>query len=136
MKFDNRYFAKKDFTENQVSGYIENAKRDLNIAKKDKFLDVKFNYTYKALFKSGIALLGHYRRKVKNVRGHHVKVIDKLAEILEDNDISAMGNLMRSKRNTDLYDGGVMVTSKECKEYLAFTEKIVDRVSKIIATGE
>jgi len=40
-------------------------------------------------------------------RGNLVK---KLAEFLPDTDIGVIGNRMRKKRNTDLYDGGILIS--------------------------
>ena len=57
MKFDDRYFSKFKFTEEQIDKNFKNALKDLNIAKTDKILDVKFSYVYTALIKAGIALL-------------------------------------------------------------------------------
>lgn len=130
MKFDDKYFEKFKFTKEQVDKNLKNALRDLDIAKKDEFLDVKFNYTYTALLKAGITLISFNGRKVKSARGHHVKIIEKLAELLNDDGISALGNLMRSKRNSDLYDGGIEVTGKECREYINFVEEILDKVER------
>ncbi len=132
MKFDDKCFAKFKFTQEQVHNNIKNALRDLDIAKKDKFLDVKFNYSYTALLKTGIALISFYGRKVKSVRGHHIKIIEKLADILADDGVSALGNLMRSKRNTDLYDGGIEVTTKECVEYISFVESTLDKAKRLV----
>ena len=132
MEFDDKYFAKFKFTIEQIERNLNNALRDLDIAKKDEFLDVKFNYTYMALLKAGITLISLNGRKVKSTRGHHVKIIEKLADLLGSNDISALGNLMRSKRNTDLYDGGIEVTSKECREYINFVESVVEKVKCMV----
>lgn len=132
MKFEDKYFTKFKFTEEQITKNLQNALRDLNIAKTDTILDVKFNYAYTALLKGGITLLSFHQRKVKSVRGHHIKIIEKLAQILEDEGISDIGNLMRSKRNLDVYDGGIEVTEKECTEYVNFVEGVLNRVNKMI----
>ena len=132
MKFDDKYFAKFKFTKKQIVKNLNNALRDLDIAQKDEFLDVKFNYTYTALLKAGITLISLNGRKAKSARGHHIKIIENLADLLADDGISALGNLMRSKRNTDLYDGGIEVTSKECREYLNFVEFILDKVKRLV----
>ena len=132
MKFDDKYFAKFKFTKEQIDKNLKNALRDLYIAKKDEFLDVKFNYTYTALLKASITLICFNGRKVKSVPGHHVKIIEQLADLLVDDGISALGNLMRSKRNSDLYDGGVEVTIKECREYIHFVEAVVDKVKHLV----
>ncbi len=132
MKFDDKYFAKFKFTKEQIDKNLKNALRDLDIAKKDEFLDVKFNYTYTALLKAGITLISFNGRKAKSTRGHHIKIIEILADLLADDGISALGNLMRSKRNSDLYDGGIEVTSKECREYIHFVETILGKVKQMV----
>jgi len=128
VKFDDKYFSNFDFTRTQVKRNFENSLKDLNIAKTDKILDVKFNYAYSALLKSGLALLSHQNKKVKSAPGHHVKIIEALAEILKDGTIEDMGNAMRSKRNIDMYSGGIEVTEKECQEYIDFASKVISQV--------
>lgn len=132
MKFEDKYFIKFTFTKEQIKKNLKNALKDLNIAKKDKILEVKFNYAYTALIKAGITLLGYYRAKVKSVPGHHIKIIEKIAQILRDETITDIGNIMRSKRNLDFYAGGIEVTEKECREYIKFVEDVLVRTKKII----
>lgn len=79
MKFEEAYFDKFKFTTEQIRRNFDNTLKDLNIAKKDKILEVKFNYAYTALIKSGIALLSLYQVKIKSVPGHHVKIVEKMA---------------------------------------------------------
>lgn len=136
MKFEDKYFVKFQFTKEQIAKNLDNALKDFDIATKDKFLDVKFNYTYTALLKAGIALLSFYDQKVRGAPGHHVKIIEKLSNLLKDEDIGSLANVMRSKRNSDLYDGGIEVTSKECEEYLIFVEDILRKVKKIIISSK
>ena len=131
-EFEDKYFTKFTFSPEQVEANLSNALRDLAIAKKDEFREVKFSYAYTALLKSGIALLSHYQIKTKSVPGHHIKIIEKLAQLLSDETITDMANVMRSKRNLDLYSGGVVVTEKECREYLAFAEKVVLKAKKLL----
>lgn len=132
MKFEHKYFIKFEFTKEQINKNLENAKKDLNIAKKVNILEVKFNYAYTALIKSGITLLSYYQAKVKSVPGHHIKIIEKLAQILKDDDIEDIGNSMRSKRNLDFYAGGIEVTEKECKEYISFVEEVLAKLKETI----
>ncbi|HEB32656.1 MAG TPA: hypothetical protein ENI15_17570 [Spirochaetes bacterium] len=132
MRFDDKYFAKFKFTKEPVDKNLMNALRDLDIAKKDEILDVKFNYTYTALLKAGITILSFYGRKVKSAPGHHIKIIAQLSDLLADEGIDVLGNLMRSKRNSDLYDGGMEVTSKECSEYTEFVEDVLSKVKNLI----
>lgn len=132
MSFEGKYFIKFSFSPEQIKNNFKNALKDLYIAKKDQILDVKFNYAYTAFIKLGIALLSHYHIKIRSIPGHHVKIIEKIAEILKDEAIIDMGNLMRSKRNLDLYAGGVEVTEKECAQYIRFAEEVMLNVKKII----
>jgi uncharacterized protein (UPF0332 family) len=133
MRFEEQYFVKFNFTQEQIKKNFNNVLKDLNIAKKDKILEVKFNYAYTSLIKAGLALLSFYGVKTRSVPGHHIKIIEKLAEILKDDSISDIGNLMRSKRNLDLYAGGIEVTEKECREYIKFVDKVLKNVKKYIS---
>jgi uncharacterized protein (UPF0332 family) len=132
MKFDNKYFAPLNFSSEQAESHLKNAKKDINIARTDGILDVKFNYAYTALIKAGIALLCHYKVRVKSMPGHHIKIIEAMAEALNDDRIAPMGDAMRAKRNVGMYSGGAEVTEKECKEYIAFVEKVINRVESVI----
>ena len=100
----------------------------MDIAKKDDISEVKFNYTYTALIKAGITLISFYKQKIKSVPGHHIKILEKTAEILKDETINDIGNAMRSKRNLDFYDGGAVVTAKECNEYLLFVKGVLKKI--------
>ncbi len=71
MPFDTKYFRKFKFTPEQVTKNFRNAFKDLNIAREVSILDVRFNYTYTALIKTGIALLSYYQIKVKCTRASH-----------------------------------------------------------------
>ena len=57
-----------------------------------------------------------------------------MAEILKDEAVADIGNVMRSKRNIDLYGGGVEITEKECREYIIFVGRILKRIKNIITT--
>jgi uncharacterized protein (UPF0332 family) len=132
MNFEDSYFAKFKFTKEQIKKNFENALKDLNIAKKDKILEVKFNYAYTALIKTGIALLSFNSIKVKSVPGHHIKIIGKMSDILRDDTIADIGNAMRSKRNLDFYAGGIEVTEKECEDYIKFAEKVLRKAKSYL----
>lgn len=132
MKFDNKYFSQHTFSKAQVEKNLGNAVKDLNIAKKDDILDVKFNYAYSALLKAGIALLSQQQIKIKSTPGHHIKIIEILAELLKDDSIADIGDAMRSKRNLDMYSGGIDITEKECEEYIGFASKVVSQVKAAI----
>lgn len=132
MKFEDKFFFRFTFTKEQIKKNFNNALKDLNIAKEVNILEVKFNYAYTAFIKGGITLLSYYQAKVKSVPGHHSKIIEKLAQILKDNDIENIGNIMRSKRNLDFYAGGIEVTEKECREYINFVEEILAKIKQKI----
>lgn len=133
MKFEDKYFSEYRFTQEQIKKNFDNALKDLRIAKEDTILEVKFNYAYSALIKAGIALFSFHKVKIKSVPGHHVKIIERMAEILNDEGITEMGNLMRSKRNLDFYGGGIEVTKKECAEFIKFSEGALLKVEAFIS---
>lgn len=132
MDSDGRYFVRFSFSRAQIEQNLASAFRDLGIGKTSDILDVKFNYAYTALIKSGIAALSHRQLKTRSVPGHQANIIEHLARVLNDNDIDIMGNLMRQKRNVDFYSGGVEVTEKECEEYIDFVESVLKRVQSLI----
>ena len=134
MKFEESTFIRFSFTQQQIKKNLASALRDYDIAKKDSITEVKFPYSYNALIKAGIALLSYYQVRVRSVPGHHVKILEKMAEILKDEAVDDIGNVMRSKRNIDLYGGGVEITEKECREYITFVGRVLKRIKNIITT--
>lgn len=136
IKFEDKYFEKFDFTKEQIQDHIKNSLKDLSIARKVDILDVKFNYAYTSLLKAGIALLSFHRMRVKSVPGHQVKIIQKLAQMLNDNSIEELGNVMRSKRNLNFYGGGVEITEKECRSYIKFVEGVANKVGGLLKTHD
>lgn len=133
MNFETKYFVKFDFSDKQIGQYLSNALKDLEIAQENKRPEVKFNYSYTALIKGGIALIA----KIGNVRsrsilGHHIKIIEKMSEILKDENINEVGNSMRMKRNRDLYSGGVFISDKESEDFYFFIEKVLFKVKEAI----
>jgi len=134
VNFDDASFTRFAFSKNQIKKNFDNALKDFDIAQRDTILDVKFNYVYTALIKAGIALLSFYQVKVRSVPGHHVKILEKMTEILNYDTIGDMGNIMRSKRNMDFYGGGIEVTEKECAEYIKFVEDVLEKIKVILKT--
>lgn len=132
IKFDDKYFDKFEFAKEQIQKRLNNSQKDLQIARRVDILDVKFNYAYSSLIKAGIAVLSFYRRRVRSVPGHQVKIIQKLAQLLNDSSIEELGNIMRSKRNLDFYGGGIEITEKECRSYIKFVEGVVNKVGGIL----
>lgn len=134
-QFDTKYFQKLKFTPRQVERYLQSALHDLEIAKKDPFPEVRFTYSYRALIKAGIALIaGIGQVKVRSVPGHHIKILEKMNEILKNNDIWTIGNAMRTKRNDDFYGGGEFIGEKEAEDYTKFVEGVIQKVRKAVRT--
>lgn len=132
IKFEDKFFEKYEFKKEQIQKHLDNSQKDLQIAKRVDILDVKFNYAYSSLLKAGIAVLSFYRRRVKSVPGHQVKIIQTLAQLLDDHSIEELGNVMRSKRNMNFYGGGAEITEKECRSYIDFVEGVVAKVERLI----
>ncbi len=133
ITFEPKHFAKFKFTPEQIGRYLSNAKRDLKIASEDEHLEVKFNYCYSAFIKAGITLIAAKGGvKVRSVVGHHIKIIQKMSEILNDEMVMAIGNAMRSKRNEDFYGGGIFISEKESSEYLEYVRGVLRKVEQLI----
>lgn len=126
--FDDSYFVKFSFTAKQLTDYLASARKDLSIARDSQVPEVAFQFSYNALIKLGIVLIAKQGYKVHGKTGHHAKIIDKLAELLGDDEVGAVGNLMRKTRNIELYSGGSVITDKQAKEYLEFCTKIAQIV--------
>lgn len=130
-KLDPQYFKGFPFTPEQIEKYWKNTLKDLSIAKKDSIPDVKFSYSYSSLLKAGITLVAKVRKvKVRSIPGHHIKILEAFSEILKEPKIIVMGNMMRDKRNVDLYGEGVFITEKEAHECLVFVEEIIQSIEK------
>lgn len=123
-------FERFVFAKNQISKYHSSALRDFKIAKNSSENEVRFRFCYDALLKLSIAVCAKNNLRVKSRQGHHIKLIEKMAEILEDKDINIIGQEMRAKRNWDLYGGGILISEKEAKEYLKWTENIFQEADK------
>jgi hypothetical protein len=109
------------------------AVEDLEIAAENKRAKVRFNYSYQALIKSGITLLAVRGFRIKSRIGHHIKILQKMSEILKDESINEIGNAMRLKRNVDFYGAGMFVSDSESRHYYSFVEKIVHKIEKMIS---
>ncbi len=114
MAFNEAFFQKHTFPKEEVDRLLTAAEHDLKIASEDSFPEVKFTYAYNALLKGGIALLAMNGVRLRSVPGHHVILIEKLAELLKNPDVRTLGNAMRTKRNIDMYAGGAAIKRKRC----------------------
>jgi hypothetical protein len=119
-RFDAEHFQKLKFTPDRIAQFIDSAERDLTIAAGSSVPEVVFKFAYDALIKIGIALIASQGYKVRSRVGHHVRIIDKMAEIINDPDVVVLGNKMRQDRNIDLYEGGGHVSEKDSQACLAF----------------
>ena len=128
IKFEDSFFEEFEFTKEQIQGYLASTEKDLKIASDSNVPEVIFQFSYNVLIKLGITLIAKYGYRARSKTGHHAKIIEKLAEILGDDDVVAVGNLMRKTRNVDLYSGGSLITEKQAREYLEFCEGIARTV--------
>jgi len=136
VSFDTRAFQKKDFDQRTILKYLNGAKRDLKIASTNKEPEVIFNFSYSALIKIGISLIAFYKHRVKSRKGYHVKILQKLSEILKDENIEIIGDRMRKKRNFDLYEGGIIIAKKEVNDYFDFVKKVINKAIKYLKHQE
>lgn len=130
--FDSKFFIKFDFSNEQKKIFYDSALKDLKIASQANVNDVKFQFVYNALIKLGITLIACSGYKAKSRVGHHIKIIEQLAKILKDENILAYGNQMRKTRNTELYDGGIMITKKQVDEYCNFVINIFKKSKNVV----
>ncbi|PIQ84925.1 MAG: hypothetical protein COV73_06350 [Candidatus Omnitrophica bacterium CG11_big_fil_rev_8_21_14_0_20_43_6] len=124
INFESQYFQKLAFQGEQIGQFLKSALHDLKIAESSDIPDVIFKFSYDALIKLGIALIAKKGRKVRSTAGHHVKILEKLSQLLKDEDILVLGNKMRQERNLNLYDGGFFVGEKDSLEYLRFVKSV------------
>jgi hypothetical protein len=131
--FETKFFAKFKFTPEQIQRYLNNALRDFNIASDDDHLEVKFSYCYNAFIKAGIALIAAKgNAKVRSMPGHHIRIIEKMADLLGDEGVAIIGNAMRTKRNEDFYGGGIFVSEKEAFEYLKYVDNLLKKIQEAL----
>ena len=105
------------FSDNQIKKYFSSARQDFKIAGDSSVPEVIFKFCYDSLLKIAIAMCAKNGLRVKSRAGHHAELLEKLTEFLGDQDIFAVGNEMRKKRNFDLYAGGILISKKEALEY-------------------
>lgn len=130
--FDTKFFQKKKFEDKTISKYFRNAAKDLGIAIRSKEPEVIFNFSYSALVKIGIVLIAACGYRVRSRVGHHIKILEKLTQILQDKNIEIIGDRMRKKRNLDLYEGGIIISQKEVKDYLDFIKQVIKRTEEYL----
>lgn len=132
LAFESKFFEKRKFESKTIKKYFDSAERDFKIAKEGDHSEVIFKFSYDCLIKIGITLIAFHGYRIKSRQGHHIKILEKLSEILDNKNIEIMGNAMRKKRNLDLYDGGIMIAEKEAKEYLSFVKTVINEAEKFL----
>lgn len=132
MTFEQQFFRRISFTQEQIDRYYRSAQRDLQIAREDPHHEVRFTYSYQALIKGAIAIVSKRGYKVRSAPGHHVKLLMAASELLNEPDILAIGDAMRGKRNDDLYGGSMPVTEKEAADYLEFVQSVLRKAERYL----
>ncbi len=128
ITFESQFFQPLKFSKAQLEQYLNSAFRDLEIAESADIPEVRFKFAYEALIKMGIALIAQNGYKVRSQPGHHIRIIEKLSELLNDPDALLLGNKMRQDRNADFYDGGILLTDKTSSEYLDFVRRMISKI--------
>lgn len=128
--FEDQYFQKFKFDPLQLKRFLGSAKRDLHIAKESKVPEVVFKFSYEALIKLGIFCVAREGYRTRSAPGHHVKILEKMASILNDEDVAILGNRMRQTRNLDLYEAGAEISEKDSREYMSFVSTTAEKVKK------
>lgn len=119
-------FERQNFTKKQIDIFLKSAERSLDIARKNKDAEVVFLFSYNSLIKIAIAICTAEGLRVKSKQGHHVGLLNKLAEVVGDESIELIGNEMRMRRNRDFYDGNIVISGKEAKEYLDWVSGVFE----------
>ena len=124
MNFEKKFFVQQKFNQAELDNRKQSIKRNLGLARGKKEPEIVFHFSYMALIKTGIYHIAKAGYRVKRTPGHHIKIIEALSKILKIKDIMVVGDKMRKDRNIDLYCGGVLIGSREAKEYFDFVENI------------
>jgi hypothetical protein len=133
MNFENQHFQKLAFSRQAIGRFFKSAARDLKIAEESVIPEVIFKFSYDALIKLGIALIAEKGYKVRSAAGHHIKILEGLSRILEDEDIVVLGDKMRQERNLNLYEGGFFAGEKDSREYLVFVKQVFQKAAAFIS---
>lgn len=124
-------FRKFTFSDKQINDYFQSARRDLVLASSPE-PEVKFLFSYNCLLKVAQAVCARQGLRVNSNTGHHAALLEKYAEFLQDEKISALGQAMRDKRNRDLYDGGAVITKKEADTYYRLVEALISNAESYL----
>lgn len=130
--FEDKYFKKFKYSRKQIDKFFDSAAKDLDIARGSGIPEVRFQFSYNSLIKMGIASIACCGYKVSSRTGHHTKILEKLSEILDKEDIFLYGDKMRKARNTELYDGGIVISEKQAGDYLLFVNKTYEEARSFL----
>ena len=125
IDFPSDYFQKFNFSQRQLRVYFDSTRHQLKIAQDSHVPEVIFEFSYNALIKFGLYLLAKSGYRIRSVPGHHVKILEKMSEILVNEDVLIFGDQMRQARNFNLYDEGRLISHKEATEFLQFVSKLL-----------
>jgi hypothetical protein len=125
-------FEKFIYTPDQIRKYYQAAVKDLHLAISAGAPEIVFYVSYNIIVKAAMAVCAKNNLRVKSRAGHHVELISKLAEYLNDQEIEDIAGKMRVKRNRDLYDGGTVTTLKEAEFYLSFCKKLIKQTDSYL----
>ncbi|MGA2799279.1 MAG: hypothetical protein ABSE63_16990 [Thermoguttaceae bacterium] len=125
---DSQFFQKFNFSKEQVRKHLQSAERDWKIARSSDMADVVFKFSYDALLKLAVYVAACSGLRVRSITGHHRKLLEKLSELIQDEDAFYIANEMRQKRNSDLYQGGALITDKDAESYLSFVSSVFESV--------
>lgn len=125
MTLDKNFFVKQKFSKNELGKYKGAARRDLEIAKTNKDVEVIFHFTFMALIKLGIYLIAFQGYRIKSRPGHHEKIIETLSQLLHNEDVLIVGQKMRKDRNLDLYSAGIHYSASETATYVQFVSELI-----------
>ena len=124
MKFDRNFFVTQAFTAEELRGYRDSVKRDLDIARVKQSPEVVFHFAYMALIKIGIYYLAKEGLRVKSRPGHHQKIIETLSTLLDSEEVMILGDKMRKDRNLDFYSAGPLKPVENSDLYLEFVGRL------------
>ena len=131
MSLDSEFVKKQMFSVSTIKSFFTKAKHNLELARKNSEPEIKFHFAYLALIKIGITLIATLDYRVRSKEGHHMIIIENLAEILNNNNIQKIGNRMRQKRNGDIY-GDTQITKIEADEYLKFIDIVFKKAEEYL----
>lgn len=129
-------FEKQKFTNRQVEKYFNSAIKDFKIAIDSEIPEVIFKFCYDSLLKIAITICAKNNLRIKSRAGHHIELLKKLSEYLNNEDIFIMSDEMRKKRNFDLYGGGVLISHKEALNYRKQLKNIATQAEKYLSMNQ